>query len=305
MSDAPKSLALLVFKGLLCGLVYVAATIFTNIAAAALHLQLPDLSPHGVSQAAAVRAFAVASALMGVALTPLAAGLRGKRLPRWLALAFLPFICMYVNAVIEILMFTTMLQRHQTLPFIASGILPALFFGGALAFIAKRELHAPDFSRQLTDFFSTHSAPSYVWRLLLAILAFPAAYLIFGMIVAPFVVPAYRAGIAGLILPPLSTIMPMQFLRSALFLLASLPSLILWKGQRSSLIVSLGLAHWFFVGLFGLLQPGILPPALRLAHSLEIGADSFAYAAAIVLLLAPRLPATAPATHSAAPVFLS
>jgi hypothetical protein len=119
--------------------------------------------------------------------------------------------------------------------------------------------------------------------------------------IAPIVVPTYRAGIAGLVLPPLSTIMLVQLVRSPLFLLASLPFLILWKGKRGSLIFSLGLAHWFTVGLFGLLQAHQFSMTLRIAHSLEICADSFAYAALLVLLLSPRA-ATKPAT---APMFPS
>jgi hypothetical protein len=48
------------------------------------------------------------------------------------------------------------------------------------------------------------------------------------------------------------------------------------------------LADWLVVGLFGVVQALWFPPVLRIAHSLVIGADSFADAAAIVFLLCPR-----------------
>lgn len=288
MTTTPKSLLILAAKGLLCGLVYAVGTILTGMLAAALHISLPDLTPPGVSQAEALRGFVLSSAFMGLALTPLAYGLRGGRIARWLSLAFLPFICLAVNAVIEILIFTTMLTRPSAPSFVASFILPTLLFGAGLAYLAKGEPGTPKFSQQAKAFFSTHHAGAWTGRLLLAILAFPVIYFIFGAMVAPLVVPAYRAGIAGLVLPPLSTIMPIQLVRSTFFLLASLPFLILWKGRRGSLILALGLAHCYLVGFFGLLQASFLPQVLRVAHSLEIAADSFVYAAALVFLLLPR-----------------
>jgi hypothetical protein len=124
----------------------------------------------------------------------------------------------------------------------------------------------------------------WLWWFILAIFA----YLVFGMMVAPVVVDYYRHGIAGLILPTMSVILPTQMVRSTVFLVASLPFIVLWKKSRGSLIFSLGLAHWLVVGLCGLVQALRFPPVLRIAHSLEIGADSFAYAVAIAFLLFPR-----------------
>jgi hypothetical protein len=89
----------------------------------------------------------------------------------------------------------------------------------------------------------------------------------------------YRAGGFGRTLPPISAFLPFEFIRSALFLVACFPFLLLWKASRGSLIFSLGLAFWVLNGLFGLLQSLGFPPVLRIAHSLEIGADSFVHAA--------------------------
>ena len=101
-----------------------------------------------------------------------------------------------------------------------------------MSFLAPRDdAQAPTASQRLVNFFSAQSPPAWLWRIPAAILAFPLAYFIFGAMIAPIVVPTYRAGIAGLVLPPLSTILPVQLVRSTLFLLASLPFLILWKGK--------------------------------------------------------------------------
>jgi hypothetical protein len=301
-----KSTAVLAVKALLCGLIYVIATMFMGALGATLHLGIPNLSPPGVSQSAAVLAFFFASLLLGLALTPLARGIGGTRFERTLAFSFFIFVCMGLNATIEILIFTTMLTPLTAPPFILSFIFPALALGACLSFLAPRDAaQAPTASQRLVTFFSLQSPAAWLWRIPAAILAFPLVYFIFGAMVAPIVVPTYRAGIAGLVLPPLSTILPVQLVRSTLFLLASLPFLILWKGKRPSLIFSLGLAHWFTVGLFGLLQAHQLSLTLRIAHSLEIGADSFAYAALLVLLLSPRTVTTPVIAPTAAPMFPS
>jgi hypothetical protein len=297
---------ILAMKALFCGLFYVIATMIMGALGATLHLGIPNLSPPGVSQSVAVLVFFFASLLLGLALTPLALGIGGTRFERTLAFSFFIFICLGVNATIEILIFTTMLTPLTAPPFILSGIFPALALGAGLSFLAPRDdPQAPTASQRLVTFFSTQSPIAWLWRIPAAILAFPLVYFIFGAMVAPIVVPTYRAGVAGLVLPPLSTIMPVQLVRSTLFLLASLPFLILWKGKRSSLIFSLGLAHWFTVGLFGLLQAHQFSMTLRIAHSLEIGADSFAYAALLVLLLSPRTVAKPAIAPAAAPMFPS
>jgi hypothetical protein len=55
--------------------------------------------------------------------------------------------------------------------------------------------------------------------------------------------------------------------------------------EAGSLLFALALAHFFLVGLFALMQASFFPPVLRVAHSLEVAADSFAYATIPVLLL--------------------
>jgi hypothetical protein len=301
-----KSIAVLAAKALLCGLIYVISTMFMGALGATLHLGIPNLSPPGVSQSEAILAFFFASLLLGFALTPLARNIGGTRFERTLAFSFFIFVCMGLNATIEILIFTTMLTTLTAPPFILSFIFPTLALGAGLSFLAPRDnAQAPTASQRLVSFFSARSPLAWLWRIPAASLAFPLVYFIFGAMIAPIVVPTYRAGIAGLVLPPLSTIMPVQLVRSTLFLLASLPFLILWKGKRGSLIFSLGLAHWFTVGLFGLLQAHQFSMTLRIAHSLEIAADSFAYAALLVLLLSPRTVTTPAIAPTAVPMFPS
>jgi hypothetical protein len=195
---------------------------------------------------------------------------------------------MGVNTVIEMRIFTIALAHGRAGALVASFILPAILCALLLASIGSGETDESPVSESMDAFFAAHSVTGWLWRFILAIFAFPLAYLIFGMMAAPLVLDYYRHGIAVLILPPMSVILPTQVVRSTLFLVASLPFIVLWKTSRGSLIFSLGLAYWLVLGLFGLVQALWFPPVLRVAHSLEIGADSLAYAAAIAFLLFPR-----------------
>ena len=124
----------------------------------------------------------------------------------------------------------------------------------------------------------------------MALLAFPVIYGVFGMLlmaVAPWLLDYYRSGSGHLTLPPPFLIVAVVLLRSLLFLLSALPLLVTWTGSRRALVLRLGSAYWVLVGLFGLIQASWLPVGLRVGHSLEILADSFVYAWALVVLLVP------------------
>jgi hypothetical protein len=108
------------------------------------------------------------------------------------------------------------------------------------------------------------------------------------MCVGPFVIDYYRQGALWWRIPPVDVILRTQLLRSLLFLGASLPVILLWAGSRRRLILALGLAHAAMVGLNGLSQAYWMPSVPRVLHSLEITADSFAYALVLVWLFFPR-----------------
>jgi hypothetical protein len=121
-------------------------------------------------------------------------------------------------------------------------------------------------------------------RLALAILAFPAVYLIVGMAIAPLVRRYYESGAFELALPGWGQLIPIQFLRSALFLVASLPVILMWAGSRKGLFLTLGLALFVFVGGFSMATAYWMGWQLRVVHSIEILVDELVYAAILVAL---------------------
>jgi hypothetical protein len=124
----------------------------------------------------------------------------------------------------------------------------------------------------------------------MAFWAFPLVYYGFGSLIAPLVLDYYRQGIAELAMPDMARLVPVLLLRSLLFLLVCLPILITWQQSHWRLLVTLGLVLFMLVGGVNLLQAYWFPPILRVVHSLEILADEFVYAGALVMLLARTVP---------------
>lgn len=220
----------------------------------------------------------VATPLLMASVLPLATGLRGAWLKRYLAIGTLLFATLSLNTVIEVSIFSTLLPDGSLLVSLPD-LLPCFL---AAAFITGGN---KDGAVPAAEAFS---ARDLAWRLVLAWLSFPVIYFLFGNCVAPFVVPYYEAGVAGFIIPPIDVIMRTQLVRSLVFLAASFPAIALWRQSRGRFIVAMGLLHAMAVGVFGLLQASFMPAALRIAHGLEITADSFAYAAVLAFLLVPK-----------------
>jgi len=288
-TQSHSSFVSLLWKGLLAGMLYVLGTALTGMLFSALHIPMANFLPPGADPNIGGRLFLLVSPLLGLFLAPLTLHTAGSRLLRSLVVFFLMFISLGVTAVLEMRIFLSVFAHGGALAAVLMVIPPSLLCAFALSFLLAQDQPEVSAAEKFHSFFAAHSPLSWAARFVLAVLAFAVLYFAFGVIVAPYVVPFYRAGVLGLTLPPFSAILPVLFTRSILFLAASLPFLVLWTRSRFSLILSLGLAFWFLNGLFGLLQAFFWPPVMRIAHSLEIGGHSFAYAAALVFLLTPRL----------------
>jgi hypothetical protein len=222
----------------------------------------------------------VSAAILVVGLVPLVPRLSGGFVPRWLVLAVFLYSVNAVNNAIEVTIFTRLGGGGYVA---ALAALPALLCTALLATVRPSGATPSGLVDQ-------PPAHGLAWRLALAWLAFPAAYLTFGAIVSPLVIQSYSAEGGMLVLPPMRVIIGVQAIRSVFFLLPTLAVVERWTGSRLGLWLALGWAHWMLVGLFGLVMPNdFMTPTLRLVHSLEIGADSFAYTGIVVALLARHL----------------
>jgi hypothetical protein len=219
--------------------------------------------------------------LMAVCLAFLARGIRGSQALRWFILTAFAYVTFGLNNQIEAAIFTTYGGTTTMLLFF---ILPCAFGAAAATWLFRPE--STDLAPEST--FAERSLSNWWWRVVVAWLAFPAIYIFFGMLAAPFVVPVYQAQDFGLTLPGFSTMIPVALARSALYLAVTIPLLVNWARSRRALFWTLAVAFFAMMGLIGLLTTTFFPPVLRITHSIEILGDALVYSWLLAALFIPK-----------------
>jgi hypothetical protein len=244
---------------------------FAVVGALKLHTNPPlDNLPATVRMLLAL----AAGAVLVAGLFPMVRGLAGGAATRMAAMINFLLLALALNTMIEASFFSTIQNGAISADGVYYACLVALT-GGALGLL---------FGDRAGGAGLRHAGVvDWIGRGLIAWLSWPVIYFVFGMCVAPVVMQYYKA-LSWLRIPPVGTIIGIQLVRSLIFLASSLPLIALWKGSRQGLWLSLGLAHAAAVGWFGLVQATFFPMAMRVAHTLEITADSFAYAGLLVVL---------------------
>jgi len=265
---------------ILGGLVFFLGFMIGSPVASLLGLPRPP-QPSGVTTNQLLLLTLLTSVILAAALAFISRRLAGGFLTRWLVLAFFTWIAYGVNTYFEASIFTTLSSPAIIVMYFFSSLFCAAVVG---AYFRPQE-RGEGFIARTKSFFKGRTALQWTWRLLIACLAFPVAYILFGLMVKPFTYEYYAQHQAGLLAPGWGQIIPVLAVRSLLFLLAILPVLIAWTGSRTGLFVTLGVALFLLVGGLSLLEAIWYPPIIRVAHSLEILADSFAQAAVTVFLL--------------------
>jgi hypothetical protein len=274
-----------VWKAVLGGLAFMAGTILGSMLAGLVGLQAPSI-PEGTDPQTLLLVQLLISPLLAVALGFLSRRLRGGFVVRWLILSLLTWLAYSVNTLLEAAIFTTMATAS---PFTAVIQFVGSFACGAVvATLFRPEEGDRPFAAGLRTFFHARPWSRWAWRLAVAAVLFMPIYLFFGRMVVPFTYEYYREGLVGLTAPGWDRILPVLFIRSVLFLVASLPVLVAWRDSRRSLILALGFAMFVLVGALGLLGGYWLPLSVRVFHGLEILADSMVYAWLLVMLLVSR-----------------
>lgn len=288
-----------VWKIVICAIAYPLGVILSGIVFHLLGAALPSSPvPHAAQSQHPMLLMLAASLVLAAGMVLLAQGLQGSLVSRAIILCVFVYVSTDLNNVIEATRFMVAYAKGGASTLLAFQALPCVLFGLALAIWMRRDRRASPFSARLAEFFSRRSAASWTWRLLAAVAGFPVIYFFFGLCVSPIVVPYYRASGLGLTIPSFATMLSTATERSALFLAATLPVLILWQGTRRRLAIALGLGFTMLVGWFPLIQASFMPLTLRITHSMEICADSFVYAILLVVLLVAR-PDAAPLARQA------
>ena len=224
----------------------------------------------------------ISSILMAACLALIARRIRGSQFVRWLILAVFTYVAFGLNNQIEAAIFTTYGGNTTMLLFY---ILPCAFGAAAAIHLFRPEQNSPSIDNAITG----QPFTRWLWRAIVAWLAFPVIYLFFGTLAAPVVVPVYQSQDFGLTLPGFGTMIPVALVRSALYLAVTIPILVNWSRSRRSLFLSLGIALFAMMGLIGLLSATFFPSVLRVAHSVEILGAALVYAWLLVALFIPKV----------------
>jgi hypothetical protein len=279
-----KQLLLNLGRLLLCSLAFILGAVIGGFVAAVLGLHQPPM-PEGVDSSFAFLLLSLESPLMALALVLVARGLGGGLLPRALALSFFAWVAYTLNTVIETLAFTTTTMGGALFTTI-SFLVASIVCGTAVALLFPAEKKGQGPAATAKEFFGRRTAGAWAWRIAVAAVAFVPIYLFFGSLVAPITADYFQQSMYGLRQPEPDEIVAVLLVRSALFLLACLPIVVMWLRSRWSLFLSLSFALFILVGLLYMLAAYYMPLAIRVPHGLEIMADSFAYAWVLVVLLA-------------------
>ncbi|MGA9191914.1 MAG: hypothetical protein WBZ24_09295 [Anaerolineales bacterium] len=252
-----------------------------------LGLQAPN-PPPGSDMAAVARYMMFTAPLYALALAILATQLGGGYIARWLSLASLLWIAYTVNTQLEAAIVSSYATGRAFA--IVSGAVTALVGGAVVAWMFPGRSVDDSAWGSMKGFFARRTAGACIGRLVLAALVFMPIYFVFGLLVLPFTGTYYQEQLFGLAMPTMAQLLPTLFARSLLFLLVTLPILAMWRGTRMSLFWRLGLSLFMLVGFNIMLVATWLPVYVRFPHTLEILADEFVYAGALVWLLVPRRP---------------
>jgi len=159
------------------------------------------------------------------------------------------------------------------------GALTMLFFSGVQAGLAafilekgERELRG-----NLAEYFAETDALGWFKRVTIGTLSYFPIYFFFGMLVSPFVLPYYSDPSLGLVVPPFTVIIPVEVLRSLLYVATLIPmAASLGADRRKNAVAFAGML--FIAGAFiPLLGDQGLPPQIVPYHLAEILADSIVY----------------------------
>jgi hypothetical protein len=240
--------------------------------------------PEGVDSSLAFLLLLLESPIMALALALVARGLGGRLLPRATALSFFTWVAYTLNTTIESLAFTSTTVEGALFTTV-SFLLPSVFCATAVVWLFPPVEKEPGLATMAREFFSGRAVGAWAWRVAVAVVVFVPIYLVFGLLVAPITAEYFQQGTYGLRQPSQNEILIVLLVRSALFLLACLPIVVMWQRSKRSLFLRLGFALFVLVGFLYMLGAYYMPLAVRVPHTLEILADSFTYAGLLVVLL--------------------
>ncbi|MFN7037124.1 MAG: hypothetical protein ACK4SN_12260 [Bellilinea sp.] len=275
------SLLSYIWKLPLCGLAFIAGMTLGGVLLPLLGFTPPAM-PAGTDEATIMLWFSLGSMIVAVLLAPLSRHLSAKGIARWFMLFLFVWVFAAVGMVLESFFFMTtgaVSSLKDGLFTILNFLLPASFLSGSVS-----NLFRPAQDAVFSPLFTAPKFQSWLWRIPLALLAYPLIYFSFGLLIQPLVGSYYTSGQYELTIPTWGEMIPLQLARSLNFLVVSLPIIARWNGSRRALWLGLGLAIFACTAFMAVFTAYWFPWQMRLFHGLELFADGMLYAGVLTLL---------------------
>ncbi len=260
----------------LCGVGFFIGVVLSGIALPMLGFQAPEM-PDGTDVNTIMLWYLLGSMLMAFALSFLSRNLSANWLLRWIILFELIWTFGVLGVVIEAFFFMTtgaVSSLLNALFTMLNFLLPAMFLSALVAVLFQPILPVEPCQRSCQKYIAFHKKSSWLWRIILALLAYPVTYFAFGLLVQPFIQKFYTTNQYELTIPTWEQLIPLQLTRSVLFLLASLPVMVWWRGSRRKAWPTLGASIFILTAFMAVITAYWFPWQLRLFHGLELLADA-------------------------------
>lgn len=276
------------WKTLLGSLVFVVVLFAGSMLLELIGLHAPPLPP-GANAETASLIFMAGTPLLILPLVLMADGLMGWWSARWIILGLFLWIGYGVNSVVEGYLFTSISAVSTVTGVtytILSLLLPSLVTAALVASLIRSRGWPPLFHEQLQKAEARHRSWSWIFRLVMGVVLYPAVYWLFGIIIEPLVSDIYASGLYELSAPGTLELMAGQLGRGLLFFGISLPVILMWRRNRVSLMLRLGFSLFLVSGGYAMTTAYWMSWQLRIIHSAEILAGSLVYAVMLSLLFA-------------------
>jgi hypothetical protein len=230
----------------------------------------------------------IAGTLTGLTLGPLGSRLNLPVLGRACLWSLLVLVLYGLINMVEAVFFTTipLTQLASSFAVLAFG---QIAMAVLLTLLFRPQQTGPGLLTRLRETLAQRTGVSWAWRFGLAALAYLPIYYMFGMMVAPFVLPYYDNPDLGLKLtvPGISVILPLEIGRGLLYVLTLFPLIAVLRAGVWSRAFWVGLTIAVLGCWVPMLQAVGWPLVLKVAHGLEITADGFVQGFVLAWLLSP------------------
>lgn len=276
-----------------------------RMAVLAAALALLDFAYRSAAGDAVTWLSAALSVLGGVLLALVFAWLVPRLTPsRWTVVAVLGFSLFVVEFVVNMVEGYFFSTVFASLGSLLAALPAAALVAGLQAVLAVTLVPAAGSGLRLRAALAAYSRnralPGWILRWVVAAVLYFPVYFAFGAIFGPMVLAYYSSSGTGLVLPDPPTIMAVELVRGAIYVLALFPVLAILRWEQRAAFFAVAALVYIPGSLLPLITRTWLPIQVITLQSLELLGDAVVYAFIVSRILSPKAPAAREVPHAPA-----